>query len=224
MLNGIDPIIIFHISKLAKSQEDSVLKVPILSDVYNKIGLPPIPIYLSESATGLYIDHEEKNVDFETSIETLSTGGPPKTIQKAINSTQRVMLKAKEDSIGLVLLSALIDLILPKVTSGEYSITYMHGATTIFGGLIHSFAVTADHATDLLSVTIEISKTTQLQPPKTPIPEISGQGTGTTLEGANSSITPTAPTSPPLQGPTSVPVPPKEAAPVPMPKVGIGLG
>lgn len=220
MLGGIDPIIIFQFKKLTKTAEESLQKIPVLSSIVNAIGLPPIPIYLSESLTGLFIDAEEKNIDIETTTETLPNGAEPKTVQKAIGSTVRVTMKARVDSLGLTLLTAMADLILPKVTSQEYSITYLHGSTTIFGGLLHSFQVSPSTDNDLVMITLEIAKTTQLAPAKAPIPEVSA--TGVSLDGAAASAAPpTAPLSPALSSPpaSAIPVP---GTPTPINLNGLG--
>jgi hypothetical protein len=89
--------------------------------------------------------------------------------QKGISSVVAVNLIAKKNSLGLSLLSAMIDLLFDKVTSQEYSITYLHGATTVFRGVLHSYAVNQNSSNELLSIKIELSKGT-----KTPVklPEI----------------------------------------------------
>jgi cytochrome c biogenesis protein CcdA len=158
MLNGIDPIIIFEFAKLTKAQEEKVSKIPVVSSIVSTIGLPPIPIYLSEKITGLYIDTEERNIDIDTTVETLVTGSDPLFNQKAINSVVRISMHATKDSLGLTLLSALTDLVVPKVSSKEYSITYLHGAITIFSGLLHSFGVSQSANNDLLNITLELVK------------------------------------------------------------------
>jgi hypothetical protein len=173
MLNGIDPIIIFNFYKLDLAAQEAVAKIPIVSDIVNKIGLPVIPIYLSESLTGLYVDTEEKHIDIETSTDTLSNGDTPKVNQKGINSVVRVNLIASRDSVGVTLLAALADKVFEKVTSKEYSITYLNGAVTIFGGLLHSFQINQNSENDLYSVTLEITKGSAVKTQdKEPIPVI----------------------------------------------------
>lgn len=214
MLGGIDPILIFDFSKLSATDEESLSKIPIISSIVSKIGLPPIPIYLSEKLTGLYIDSEDKNIDIETTTETLPDGSTPLINQKAINSTIRINLVAHRDSIGLTLLSAVCDLILPKVTSREYSITYLHGAVTVFAGLLHSFSINQNTQNELMNVTLEIVKT-PIKPVKKGPPEVKPISESVPLGAGPAAPPPTAP----LGGPGSVglkgppPQPPK-AAPV----------
>lgn len=170
MLNGIDPILIFNFWKLTPEEEQSLAKIPIVSSIVSKIGLPPIPIYLSEKLTGLMIDSEDKSIEIQTDTETLPSGGDPVTNQKGISSTIKVTLVATKDSIGLTLLSALADFVLPKVTSKEYSITYLHGSIVVFGGLLNSFSIQQQSNDTRQTITFEITKSFKTQEPsKIPI-------------------------------------------------------
>jgi hypothetical protein len=156
MLNGIDPIVIFLFSK--KVAEESLGDIPIVKSFVAKLPLLPIPLYLSERLTGLYVDSEEKSIDIETTPETLINGKPPTTTQKGLNSTIRVNMLASRNSIGMTLFSALADRIFEKVTSKEYSITYLNGAVTVFGGLLNSFNITQNSTNDLYNVSFEITR------------------------------------------------------------------
>lgn len=206
MLGGIDPIIIFQFSKLSDDLNKSISKIPVVSSIVTKIGLPPIPIYLSEKLTGLFIESEDKNIDIETSTDTLADGSDPDVKQKAIGSTVRINMIASKDSLGLTLLSAVADLIVPKVTSQEYSITYLHGATTVFGGLLHSFSVSQNTENDLIRVTLEISKSSTKTEKKEGPPEVKPINEAANLE---SGVTPPmSPLTPPLQGPAAQPATP----------------
>lgn len=166
MLGGIDPVIIFQFSKLADTGfGDFISKIPVISQIPTVIAQPPIPIYLSETLTGIYIDSEDKNVDIETETESLSDGSTPEVNQKAIGSVVSINLVAKKNSLGLTLLSAMIDLLYEKVTSKEYAITYLHGATTVFRGVLHSYSVNQNASNELLTIKIELSRG-QKQPQK----------------------------------------------------------
>lgn len=172
MLKGIDPVIIFQFAKLAPSLGDTVSKIPVVSKIPTLIDMPPIPIYLSQQLTGLHIDTEDKNVDIQTTTETTTDGSSPQVDQKGIGSTVAINILARKDSVGLSLLSAMIDQIFDKVTSKEYAITYIHGATTIFRGLLHSYAANQNADNELLTIKIEITKG-EAQPTKAaPIPKV----------------------------------------------------
>ncbi len=159
MLGGLDPIILFQFGKVFSGSFGLLTKIPITSDENSTvILLPPIPIYLSESLTGIYIDSEDKNVDIETDTQTKTDGGTPDVTQKGLSSTVSINLVGKKDSLGLTLLSSLIDILFEKVTSREYSISYLHGPTTIFGALLHSYSVNQNATNELLTMKIELTK------------------------------------------------------------------
>lgn len=160
MLNGIDPVLIFNLSKLLPGLDAAVSGVPYVSKIVDKIGFAPIPIYLSETLTGLYIDSEDKSVEIETSTETTVDGKSPVVNQKGIQSTVRINMIANQDSLGMTLLSTLIDLLFEKVTSKEYSISYFHNGIAIFQGLLHSFNITQGTSNTLYNITLELSRST----------------------------------------------------------------
>jgi len=175
MLNGIDPIIIFEFSKIVTEKKINISQVPVKASILSKLPLPYIPIYLSEALTGIYIDSEDKTIDIDTSIETTMVQDDSKADnvsinQRGINNTVKITMVASRDSVGLTLLSAMADFIFPKVTSREYAITYLHGAITVFSGLLHSFSIVQGTSNDLYTVTMELIKVGII--PKSPIPEI----------------------------------------------------
>ena len=172
MLNGLYPIMIFNFSKLAPDLQAAVSGIPIVSEIVTKIGLPPIPIYLSEDLTGLVIDSEDKNIDIQTEAETLADGGDPVTNQKGIASTVTVNMKGNRNSIGLTLIASMADLIFSKVTSKEYSITYMNGAITVFNGLLNSFQITQNIENDLYNISFQLSRNSSKIAPSTGIPVV----------------------------------------------------
>lgn len=175
MLNGVDPVIIIQFSSLAPTLGETIAKIPLVSSIPTLIPMPPVPIYLSQTLTGLHIDTEEKNVDIQTTTETATDGGPPQVDQKGIGSVVAINLEARKDAVGLSLLSGLIDRIFNKVTSKEYSISYLHGPIIIFGGLLHSYSVTQDAGSEKLNIKIEISKGSESTPTKAdPIPKVPG--------------------------------------------------
>ncbi len=171
MLNGIDPILIFNFKKLAPDVQATIAAIPVVSQIVQRIDLPAIPLYLSEIATGIYIETEDKSVDIETTTETLTNGTEPDLNQRGIQSTVKINMIANQDSIGLALLSALSDLIFPKVTSKEYSITYLHGAVTVFAGLLHSFSISQNSGNTLYNVSMELIRPGIMS--KLPIPVVS---------------------------------------------------
>lgn len=177
MLNGVDPIILFNFKKLTPSLKESIAKIPLAADIVSAIDLPVIPIYLSEKLTGILISAESKSMEIDTSVDTLSDGDTPKLNQRGIQSTVKIDMVASRNSIGVSLFAAMADLIFPKVTSKEYSITYLHGAVTVFAGLLHSFSISQNAENDLYSISLELIKPSSTL--KTSI-EVSSKTTGNT--------------------------------------------
>ena len=158
MLNGLDPLIIFQFKTLADTAYAKRLgKIPIISDVKTFIDEPPIPVYLSADLTGVHIDTEDKSVDIATDPETTSLGTVQES-QKGVNSSITINLIGSKGSVGLILLSSLIDIVYKKVTSEEYAITYLNGATTIFRGKLQSFSANQSATDDLLRMQIILSR------------------------------------------------------------------
>lgn len=177
MLGGLDPVIIFQFSKLAPSVGSTLARIPVISSIPTVIDMPPIPVYLSEQLFNIVIGSEAKNVDIETDTETKTDGTPPDVNQKGIASSVEIHIEGKADSVALILLSSLIDTVFEKATSKEYSISYMHGATTIFRGLLHSYSVETIEGTDKLAVKVSISKGSKnpVKPPEVqPVPGFVG--------------------------------------------------
>lgn len=161
MLGGKTPIIIFQFSKLVGTDYGNLFKDSLLAKIPTFTEQPPIPIYLSEQLTGLFVDAEDKNVDLNTEVTTLKSGEDPEIDQNAIGSTVSVMLKAKKDSIAMITLSSLIDIAYDKATSKEYAVSYLHGVTTVFRGKIQSFQFSQVADTDLISIRLELTRGTK---------------------------------------------------------------
>lgn len=173
MLNGIAPIILFSFKKKVDLDFDSESDIPIVSDIISAIPLPPIPIYLDEKLTGIVITSESKAIDIATSIDTKTNGKEPDVNQKGVSSMVTIKMIASKNSLGVTLLSTLADLIFTRVTSKEYSITYLHGAVTVFGGLLHTFQVDQTSDNDLYDITIQISSANRSTVPLLPSTTVS---------------------------------------------------
>ena len=158
MLGGLDPIILFNFNQKFPSATDTASTggIPIVSDIVDSFPLPPIPIYLSESLTGLFVDSEEKSVDVETEVSTVRDGKTPVISQKGLGTIVKINMVSNRESLGVALLSALIDRVFEKVTSKEYSISYLHGPIVVFGGLLHSFNISQNADDTRLNITMEI--------------------------------------------------------------------
>lgn len=174
MLNGIDPLILFQFSTLQKQDptkppvktcectykdgKTSVTLRDVTANQNTLVPLPPIPIYLSEQLTGLFVDTENKNIDIDTTLDPLVDGSPLLVNQKALGSVLTVNLIGKKNSIGLSLFLAFTELLLDKLVSKQYAVTYINGAMTVFGGLIHGFSIDQNSNDDLIRIKLDISK------------------------------------------------------------------
>lgn len=180
MLGGLDPVIIFQFSRNVDSdfigppEPSPLARIPIISQIPTVVDEPPIPIYLSENFTGIFIDNEDKNIDIQTETETLSNGGTPDVNQKGIANIVTINLLAKKDSIYLALLSVMADVCYEKVTSKEYSITYLHGPIIVFRGLVHSIGLSQNADNDLMNVKIEITKGSKNPTKPSGVPTVPG--------------------------------------------------
>lgn len=180
MLGGIDPVIIFQFSRnvdesfVGPPEPSPIARIPVISQIPTVVDEPPIPIYLSESFTGIYIDTEDKNIDIQTETETRTDGQAPDVNQKGIANIVTVNLLAKKTSIYLAVLSVMSDVLFDKVTSKEYAVTYMHGPIIVFRGLLHSISLSQNSDNDLMSVKIEITKGSKNPTKASPIAAVPG--------------------------------------------------
>ncbi len=156
MLNGIDPIFLFNFSKTVKLPSAALTKIPLVAEPSTNIPLPPIPLYLSERLTGIYVVSESKSISIQTDLDA-PKGEDPVDIQRPLDSSVSIEMKANKNSLGLTILSAMADVILSKLASKEYSISYLHQQITVFGGKIQSFNISQNSDTDLFIINMTIS-------------------------------------------------------------------
>jgi hypothetical protein len=52
-------------------------------------------------------------------------------------------------------------MIFQRVVSREYSVSYLNGPTTVFNGLLHKLRTSVDADTDLMRISLQISKANQ---------------------------------------------------------------
>lgn len=154
MLNGVAPIFIFTVSPVPKTS-NPLSGVPVISDLLESVGIP-IPIYLDEQLTGLYVDTEEKSIDIDNDVVAVNKGGA-KVFQNPLESMVTINLIGKKDSVALMVLLAMNDLIFSKLKYG-YGISYLNGPTAIFNGLLKTFATNSSSENDLIRITMQISK------------------------------------------------------------------
>lgn len=154
MLNGVAPIFIFTIPPTPKLLT-SVAGIPVLSDLVGAVGVP-IPIYLDEKLTGVYVSSEEKSIDIDNDVAPLNAG-KAKVFQRPLDSLVTINLFGKKDSTALIVLLAMCDLVFEKLKYG-YGITYLNGPTTLFGGVLKTFSTHTTTDDDLIRIVVQLSK------------------------------------------------------------------
>lgn len=158
MLNGIAPLIIFRIlEKPSDATLNSLSGIPLVKNLVQNFGVP-IPIYLDENLTGIFVVDEGKSIELEVEPNASADGSTVKVTQKGIDNTVSINMVARKDSVLLSLFLALCDIIFKKAVSQDYDITYLNGATTVFGGHLKSFNVTQGSDDDLYRITLQLSK------------------------------------------------------------------
>jgi len=168
MLNGVAPIIVFEFAYVPPTFAGiGPAEAPnaALMWLMNTIGVIPIPIVLSETLTGIYVDNESSNIDIETDIQprydknpVTGLTQPPIISQRGISSVVNVNMFAKKDSILLAVLLALSEQILAKTVSQEYKLSYFNGPIAIFRGLMHGFSTQVSSEDDLVRITMQVQK------------------------------------------------------------------
>lgn len=185
MLNGVAPILIFTFPVVPKGPTYNALAgIPFIGkELAENVGVP-IPIYLDEDLTGIYIDTESKALDIETVVEAKDEAGKPDVRQRGLNNVVTINLVALKDSILLGALLAFNDMIFQRVVSQEYSVSYLNGPTTVFNGLLHQFNTSVEADTDLMRISIQISKANQNKAtPDSGIGTLTKQTGTTSLQG-----------------------------------------
>lgn len=157
MLNGVAPIFIFSIPPGPKTTQ-ALAGIPILKDIVGNIGFP-IPIYLDEQFTKLYVSSEEKSIDIDNDVIPQYAGGA-QTFQRPLDSVVTINLFGKKDSTALIVLLAMCDLVFSKLKYG-YGISYLNGPTTLFGGVLKTFSTHVSNEDDLIKIVVQISKANQ---------------------------------------------------------------
>lgn len=166
MLGGIAPILIFSFPSDTGLNLGKVLGgIPLIEDSAPNLGIP-IPIYLDEKLTGMYIESESKSLDIDTDITPIYRNNNTKDVtnfinQSGINNLVSVNLLASRDSLVLSVLLSLGDMILNSLVKGKYSLSYINGPTLVFNGLLHSITDQSNSNDTLCRIQLQIQKNNQ---------------------------------------------------------------
>lgn len=158
MLNGIAPLLIFSFKpEITQSLFKGLAGIPVLGDVLPNIGIP-IPLYLSETLTGLYVESESKAIDIDTNIQMRYDGKAPSVDQRGLQNLITINMLANRNSVILAVILALNDMVFQRVVQSSYSVSYINGSTTVFGGLLHGFSTQQGSDDDLVRIVLQIQK------------------------------------------------------------------
>lgn len=164
MLNGVAPILIFSFKpELTANLFKGVAGLPVLGDVLPNIGIP-IPIYLDENLTGIYVDSESKAIDIDTNVQARYDGKPPSVDQRGLNNLITVNMFANRESVMLAVLLALNDMVFQRVVQASYNVSYINGITTVFNALLHGFSTQEGSDDNLVRIVLQLSKANQSKP------------------------------------------------------------
>lgn len=158
MLNGLDGVLLvyFAVSEKAVLEGDDMVRKPVY-------GLP-IPIYLSEELTGLYIDRESYALQISTdTVADISDNNNLKVIQRGETQTQYIEFIGVRDSIGLNIILPLLQTIYNKLLYGkDYNLAYFHQNCLIFNAKLAQYNVEQSREDDL----VKIRLTLEVKPPQ----------------------------------------------------------
>jgi|SRR5690606_14953331 len=159
MLNGQVPLIVFTFAPPVGGEVfNAISGIPIIGErVAQRIGVP-LPIYLDERISGLYVTAESRSIDVETEVNSRADDKTPKVKQWSLNSTISVTMVGQRDSAALATLTAFCDLAFQKVVSQNYGISYFNGNLVVLNGLLHGFSSETGNEDDLVRVILQISR------------------------------------------------------------------
>ena len=170
ILTSVAPILIFTFpfdSDSVNPVFNALSGLPLLGDTVStaakNLGIP-IPVYLDEQLTGLYVVSENKNVDIATEQNDAANSTKPFLTQKSISNTVSINLTGKTDSIFLAALLSLVDIAYPLLVKAKYRVSYLNGSTVIIGGLIQGITSQRSGDNNLVDVTLVIHKADSLGP------------------------------------------------------------
>lgn len=162
-LGGIAPLLIFQFSVPSPALPTDFVGPPgptgLIDSFFQAVGVP-VPIYLDEKLTGIYVENESRGIDIQTNAQQLRTGEVLYD-QRGLDSLVSIRLFASKDSVILTALLALADMAFQFVVSKAYKVSYFNGPTVIINGLLHGFQTETNSNDDLITITLQLSKANQ---------------------------------------------------------------
>jgi hypothetical protein len=118
------------------------------------------------------VESETRAVDVDTDIVPKFDALNNKQMlvnQSGLNNIITVNMIASKDSIALAALLAFSDMIFDRLIQTKYSMSYLNGSTTLFGGFLHSFSTNVNSNDNLIKVTLQMQKPNENKPTPTNI-------------------------------------------------------
>lgn len=157
IIDGTAPLLLMRFA--VPPPADNLVGLPTVTDLITSIGVP-VPIYLHEQLTGIYVESETRGVDIDTNAQQLRNGQVLYD-QRGLNSIVTVNLVGSRDSMVLTALLAMSDMIFQLVVAKSYKVSYFNGPTVIINGLLHGFQTNMNRNDTLIRITLQISKANQ---------------------------------------------------------------
>jgi hypothetical protein len=160
MLGGLSPLLIFHIGALPPSNAlvEDISGIPLIGETLAANLAIPIPIYLDENLTKIFVKNHTVQVDMNEDVTTKANEGNPDVNQRAINSIVTVNMVTVKGSIVASMLIALNDLIFTKLSAKTYSVSYLNGPFFLLNGLVHGFSAAENEDNTKLDLVFQFSK------------------------------------------------------------------
>jgi hypothetical protein len=161
MLNGRYPLLIFSFpANIPVPLSDTLSGVPLVGELVPSTVPIPIPIYLDPNLTGIEVDTEQRSVDIKTDQNQFLTGDSTDTKQRGLNNEVSITLLCERDSTMLSVLLTFFDQIFKRLANSNFTVTYLNGPTTVFGGKLSGAQTSqSDARSGMIELNIRITKT-----------------------------------------------------------------
>ncbi len=167
MLNGLYPVLLFYTTPADVKARGKFL--------------PPLPVYLDETATKLALESERESLDIATESLADVKGGEVSLVQKGLTQRVNIELKAREDDAILgMILPVLKNIASDVIAANEYKIAYFHRDILIFNAKLAGYEKNPESGTNLirLSITLEVKPEQKKKEEKKPTLEYSNKEPG----------------------------------------------
>lgn len=138
----------------------------------------PVPLYLSEEATGLCVESETDSLNISTDFipvlnEQGTEAGTVKVQQRGETQNVSITLIGNKNSIGLNIILPMLKSIFSKVFAGlDYKIAYFHQNVLIFNARLASYQMTPGSNDTKVSLTLNLEIVPENSDKKEPVTKV----------------------------------------------------